>query len=196
MTDGEKSHSSSQDRLQSFLRLRVLLPYFFVVLSLALMAVGILFRGRLSQAAGYPAVFLITYFSNVSIIPLPGVVIVCFEAVKLNPLLVGLLGAFASAAGETTVYLLGASGAEVLKPEGKVYKFTQAWLQRSGLLILFLLAALPNPFADVAGAVAGVVRYPFWRFVGVVLVGKMLKFLVMSYGCYYGLAWLNTVLGH
>jgi membrane protein YqaA with SNARE-associated domain len=40
---------------------------------------------------------------------------------------------------------------------------------------MFTMAAIPNPFFDVAGVIAGVVRMPLWKFFTAVLLGKILK---------------------
>jgi len=45
---------------------------------------------------------------------------------------------------------------------------------------MFCMAALPNPFFDVAGVIAGVVRMPLWKFFVAVLLGKVIKSLYVA----------------
>ena len=50
------------------------------------------------------------------------------------------------------------------------------WLQKWGVLTVFVFAATPLPF-DVMGMVAGLLRYPFWKFFLACLCGKILKYV-------------------
>ena len=58
-----------------------------------------------------------------------------------------------------------------------------------GGLVLFILSVVPNPFFDAAGIAAGALRYPVWRFLGLVWMGKTLKYLGTAYACNYGAGW-------
>jgi uncharacterized membrane protein YdjX (TVP38/TMEM64 family) len=51
--------------------------------------------------------------------------------------------------------------------------------------VLFLFAAIPNFFFKLVGAAAGAMRYPFWKFLLVTLIGKTVKgiaFAFIGYG--------------
>ncbi|MDP6454901.1 MAG: hypothetical protein QF898_16480, partial [SAR202 cluster bacterium] len=60
-------------------------------------------------------------------------------------------------------------------------------------LVLFLVSAIPNPIVDVVGIAAGSVRYPFLRFMLIVLSGKIIKGLMIAYTCQYGVTLLPWV---
>jgi len=65
-----------------------------------------------------------------------------------------------------------------------VNKTTQAvsWLMRRyGMITLFVLAAVPNPIFEIAGLSAGAVRMNFWRFLGPVMAGKILRGMALAY---------------
>jgi membrane protein YqaA with SNARE-associated domain len=52
---------------------------------------------------------------------------------------------------------------------------------RFGMITLFVLSAVPNPFFEIAGLTAGAVRMNFWRFLGAVTAGKILRGLALAY---------------
>jgi membrane protein YqaA with SNARE-associated domain len=62
------------------------------------------------------------------------------------------------------------------------------------IFLLLALSVVPNPLFDLAGITAGVLRYPLWGFLAVVLVGKLLKFLALAYGCAWGIAWVTDLI--
>ena len=45
----------------------------------------------------------------------------------------------------------------------KSYQRVEAWIKRWGLLVIFAIAAMPNPVFDLAGAIAGAARLGWWR---------------------------------
>jgi len=49
------------------------------------------------------------------------------------------------------------------------------WMQRYGVVAVFVLALLPNPVFDVAGMIAGVLRLGVWRFLISCAAGKIIK---------------------
>ncbi len=140
----------------------------------------------LIRATGYLTVLLIAYTTNVSVFPLPGILSVCAAAALLDPFPVGLLTAIGTTAGESTLYLLGFTGRGLAGRGGKIYEIIHSWMIRYGAWVLFILAVIPNPVADIAGAIAGALRFPAWRFLLIVFVGKAIKFFVFSYACHYG----------
>ena len=48
-------------------------------------------------------------------------------------------------------------------------------MRRRGGITVFVLSAIPNPFFDLAGIVAGTLRYPLWRFLLFCWMGKVIK---------------------
>jgi len=54
-------------------------------------------------------------------------------------------------------------------------------MQKYGVWMILLLAIIPNPFFDLAGIAAGVLRIPLWKFFLFCGIGKIIKMLVFSY---------------
>jgi len=48
-------------------------------------------------------------------------------------------------------------------------------MKRWGAVTLFVLALIPNPLFDVAGAVAGALRFPLWKFLLYSGAGRIIK---------------------
>jgi uncharacterized membrane protein YdjX (TVP38/TMEM64 family) len=97
------------------------------------------------------------------------------------PLLVGLVAGLGDAIGEFSGYGLGYAGADALRNR-RIYSTFEGWMQRNGMLTIFLLCTFPNPFFDLVGAAAGSTRMPAKRFFIATLGGKIVKDLFLAYG--------------
>ncbi len=136
---------------------------------------------------GYFGIFLISLMASATlIIPIPALPVVFVMGAILNPWLVGLMVGLAEPIGELTGYMAGYSGKVTLQNR-KFYPKLEHWMQRRGPLLLFGFSALPNPFTDVAGVAAGAIRYPIWKFLMWMLVGKMFKGLLVAFAGYWTL---------
>jgi membrane protein DedA with SNARE-associated domain len=133
----------------------------------------------------YWGAFLISLIGNATII-LPGAVLVILAEIGiiifpgagiLGPILVGLAGAAGAAIGEMTGYLAGCSGHALVERTG-IYRRVEGWMKRWGSLAVFLMAVFPFIF-DVVGIVAGVMRFPFWKFVLFCWLGRTLLYTVV-----------------
>ncbi|MFC2011290.1 YqaA family protein [Chloroflexota bacterium] len=128
---------------------------------------------------GYLGVFLICVVSNASIIlPVPGIFLFVPLLTVLNPVLIGLVGATGGTIGEVTGYIAGYSGRAIV-PSGLLYDRVEGWMKRWGAWVIFIFAAVPFLFVDIAGMVAGALRFPLWKFLLVVWVGKSLKYVAL-----------------
>jgi len=132
---------------------------------------------------GYLGIFLLMFLSSATILlPVPGLVGVPVAGIFLNPLRVGIVAGIGSALGELTGYFAGCGGRVAIeKNKTKMYKTTKKWMKRNGFLTIFLFAAIPNPFFDVAGIAAGALEYPLWEFLLACLAGKILKCIALAY---------------
>ena len=128
------------------------------------------------------------------VVPVPALAITCTTATFLNPAAVALIAGLAGTLGELTGYFLGYSGSGVLERR-RFYHRVEGWMRRRGWLVLFVISAVPNPLFDVAGIAAGALRYPLWRYLVFVGLGKQVKFFMIAYGCYYSVQWLKVVFG-
>ena len=119
------------------------------------------------------------------VLPVPALAAACAASVFLTPVLVGIVAGVAETIGELTGYFLGYSGRGIVTRRS-FHQRLETWMRRRGWLVLFLLAAIPNPVFDVAGVAAGALRYPLGGFMAVVLAGKLTKFIALAYTCSWG----------
>lgn len=131
----------------------------------------------------YLGVFLITGIANATvIIPVPYIPIVARVAAQADSLaLVIVAGALGSALGESVAFFVGRSGRGVVE-ETRFYLWVQRQLRHPwrAFLVLFLLAAPPNPLFDVAGLTAGALGLPFRLFFVAVLLGRMIRMTIFA----------------
>jgi membrane protein YqaA with SNARE-associated domain len=143
---------------------------------------------------GYPGIFVISFLGNATVIlPAPSLALVFAMGGILNPLLVGLVAGPAEALGELTGYLAGYSGQAVVE-NLQMYDRLTGWMQRNGALTVFVLSAIPNPFFDLAGIAAGVLRYPLSRFLLFCWLGKTIKTIVFAFAGAYSLTFFEHFL--
>ncbi len=155
-----------------------------------------LMRDRIGLTqVGYGGVALAALVASAGlIIPVPALAAVCTASLFLNPLLVGVIAAASESVGELSGYFLGYSGRGVIH-NSRLYIRLETWMRRRGWLVLFLVSLVPNPVFDVVGIVAGALRYPILGFLGIILAGKLVKFIVIAYACAFSIEWLTDFLG-
>jgi membrane protein YqaA with SNARE-associated domain len=144
---------------------------------------------------GYLGSFLICIISSSTIIvPVPGLVIVFTLGAVLNPWLVGLISGLGGTLGELTGYLLGYSGRAAIS-NMKLYRRMEYWMRRWGSVTIFVLAAIPNPVFDVAGAVAGALRFPLWKFCVYGGIGRIVKHTLVAWAGVWGVDFIFNLIG-
>jgi len=162
----------------TFVRVLVLLAVITLTIFL------ILNRDRVQEleALGYPGIFLISLFSNATLIlPVPGVLFTSATGAVFNPYWVALAAGCGAALGELTGYVAGFSGQGIIENKQWYARVTE-WMKKFGGLTVLLLAFIPNPIFDIAGMVAGALRMPLWKFLLFSWVGKTGKMLVFALG--------------
>ena len=143
----------------------------------------------------YPAVAgAVLLASGGLVVPVPALAITCTTATFLNPAAVAIIAGLAGTLGELTGYFLGFSGSGVFERR-RLYLRVESWMRKRGWLLLFVISAVPNPLFDVAGIAAGALRYPLWRYLVAVGLGKLVKFFIIAYSCHYSLQGLKGVFG-
>jgi len=143
---------------------------------------------------GYPGIFVVSFLGNATVIlPAPSLALVFAMGGILNPLLVGLVAGPAEALGELTGYLAGYSGQAVVENH-RVYERLSRWMQRNGALTVFVLSVIPNPFFDLAGIAAGVLRYRPSRFLLFCWLGKTIKTTAFAFAGAYSLTFFQKFL--
>jgi membrane protein YqaA with SNARE-associated domain len=172
----------------------LLLRLLTVLLVIAISVSIFIYRDQVAQleSYGYLGAFLIALVTTATIVlPVPGILlIVALGTVpEYNPVLVGVAAGAGSALGEITGYMAGFSGQLVFE-NIKYYRQLKQWMQKRGAIVLFILAFVPNPLFDIAGAIAGLLRYPLWKFLLACFAGKTLRYiLVAAFGWFVGISW-------
>jgi membrane protein YqaA with SNARE-associated domain len=134
---------------------------------------------------GYFANFLVSLISSATvIIPAPSFALVLLTGGVLNPIGVGIAAGVGAALGELTGYLAGWSGQKIWH-QRSLYQKVQRVMERYGLLIIFVMAFVPNPIFDIGGMIAGAMRIPVWQFLLVCCLGKSLRFVLLALGVDY-----------
>jgi len=196
--DGRPAHPTEQEAELSRaasrrdVLTRVLAMTIVIVITLAIWRVA----DRLEQFRiwGYPGIFVVSFLGNATVIlPAPSLALVFAMGGILNPLLVGLVAGPAEALGELTGYLAGYSGRAVVENR-PMYERMSRWMQRNGALTVFILSVIPNPFFDLAGIAAGVLRYPLVRFLLFCWLGKSIKTTVFALAGAYSLTFFEQLL--
>ncbi len=136
---------------------------------------------------GYAGIFVISVLANATVLlPAPGIALVLAMGSVFSPILVGLAAGIGAAIGELSGYAAGFSGQGVFE-RTRLYDRLVAWMRRYGALTTFVLAAVPNPFFDLAGMAAGAMRMPVHKFFLWCLAGKIIKMLIFAFtGAYAG----------
>ncbi len=148
--------------------------------------------GQLSNV-GYPGVFFLSFLGSAALVlPVPGLISLCAVSVVLNPLLLGLLAAAGETLGEISGYAVGYGGGGVVE-KSRTYQRVRRWMIARGWFVILVVSIVPNPLFDLVGIAAGATRYPMFRFLGIVLVGKAIKGVALAYLCHHGIRALPWV---
>ena len=193
---GEQNASSSKAKdkkkaglLTNFLRVLAL----FAVIGITLYTISI--RTRVVEFAGYgyPGIFLIALLSSATIlIPAPGVAIIYAMGSIFNPLGVALAAGTGATIGELAGYLAGFSGQAVID-RGDLFERIYPWVEKYGGWAILIFSTIPNPFFDIAGIAAGMVKMPLSTFLVFTWIGKVIKMLIFALAGKYSIGWITTL---
>jgi len=132
----------------------------------------------------YWGAFLISIIGNATII-FPGAVLVILSNLGIliydgtglyGPIIIGLVGGIGAAIGETTGYIAGYSGREIVERR-KMYGRVEGWVSKWGALAIFFFSLVPFVF-DLVGIAAGIIRFPFWKFILLCGAGRTILYVV------------------
>ncbi len=164
-------------------------PLFILLVVIAIVVVLFLWGRDPERIAalgnsGYFGAFLISLIGNGTVL-LPAIVLpllsglgAFFYPVKgiMGPIIVGLAGGAGAAIGEIVGYMAGYSGRGIAE-RSKLYRRLVGWVQRWGVLAVFVFALVPL-FFDLVGLAAGILRFPLWKFVLVCWLGRTILYVV------------------
>jgi len=132
------------------------------------------------QEYGYLGTFLISLTLNATLIlPAGNVVIMAILGASLpSATLVGLAGGAGAALGEIIGYMAGYGGQAMVRQE-KRYARLEGWVRKWGVVTIFLLSMAPL-FFDLVGIAAGVLRFPFWKFLIACWLGRTILYIFVA----------------
>ncbi len=138
---------------------------------------------REQTGRSYLAVFVISFIGAATVIlPAPSALTTISFAGALDaPILVGLVAALGQVVGESVSYYVGATGKQLFRT-GPAYERMQRALHEKSKLAgaaILIFAAVPNPFFDAVGILAGALRYSFWRFLLLAYLGNAFKYILL-----------------
>ena len=155
-----------------------------LVASLVLGVLAFLLSKRIEdlQSLGYAGVFIANLIGSATIIlPAPSFGATIAVGAFLNPILTGIFSALGSTLGELTGYYIGMGSGEFVEGNDKRIQKMKIWMDRYGLWVVFVLAAIPNPLFDLAGIVSGASSISVWKYMIAVFSGKLIKFAILAY---------------
>jgi len=142
-----------------------------------------LLRDKAKELAifGYPGIFLIAFLSYATVLlPAPGVALVFTMGAVFNPIGVSLAAGAGAALGELSGYLAGFSGQAIIE-KAEIYNTLSYWMKKNGAITILILSAIPNPFFDIAGVAAGVLKMPMPKFIFWCWVGQTIKMAFFAF---------------
>jgi membrane protein DedA with SNARE-associated domain len=189
---GPQASSISSERRLLVLRLLALL----VVIGISVFIFSIRDRAAEWAIFGYPGIFIVSFLAYATVLlPAPGVAFVYGMGAVLNPLFVGIAAGGGGALGEISGYLAGFSGQAVVERRDLYERLTR-WMKKNGPLTVLVLSAIPNPFFDLAGIAAGMLKMPLGKFLFFVWIGVTIKMLIFSYAGYYSIEWISGLVAN
>ena len=193
---GEATDLASNQREETskpaFKSPKVYLRIFTILIVIAITITIFVFRDQVAnlEAYGYLGAFLIALITSATVIlPVPGIVLIYALGAVYDPILIGLASGAGAALGEITGYMAGFSGQIVLE-NNKTYLRLEQWMRRRGMIVIFILSFIPNPLFDLAGAVAGVLRFPLWKFLIACFLGKTPRNILVAYAGAWSLSYV------
>ena len=142
---------------------------------------------------GYLGIFFVALLANATVfIPAPGIAIIYAMGSVFNPLYVGLAAGTGGAIGELSGFLAGFSGQAIIE-KTHIYERIKPWVDKYGGWAILVLSAIPNPFFDVAGVIAGIAKMKMRTFLFSVWIGQLIKMTLFAYAGKYSIEWISAL---
>jgi uncharacterized membrane protein YdjX (TVP38/TMEM64 family) len=136
-------------------------------------------RAQLARLVESPGGLLVLFglsalSSATLILPAPGLALTVAAGLAGDPILVGITAGLGQAVGELTGYAAGASGRALLPDTPLMARLSEA-VRRRGVIVIFVMAVIPNPLFDLAGLAAGALRMSLVGYLAAAASGKVIK---------------------
>jgi len=164
------------------------------VIAITLYIISIRDRVDEFKEYGYLGVFFVALLANATVfIPAPGIAIIYAMGAVFNPLYVGLAAGTGGAIGELSGFLAGFGGQAVIE-RTHIYERIKPQVDKYGGWAIFVLAAIPNPFFDIAGFAAGISKMRMRTFLVSVWIGQLIKMTLFAYAGKYSIEWISNLI--
>lgn len=156
------------------------------LLSIVLSIAFYLFRDYFKEASslGLFGLFVVNFVSSATFfVSAPAFLTIITGGNLYSPILVAGVASLGACLGDMLGFAFGHSGRRLTRKKldrHKTIRFLEKHFFKHGVLIIFLLAIIPNPFFDAIGILAGVVNYPPLRFFAVMLVGRFIRYWALA----------------
>ena len=168
-------------RMEPRLAIQTLLVLLIIVAAMFSFIYGDIVREQTGRS--YLAVFIISFIGAATVIlPAPAALTtISFAGALDSPVLVGLVAALGQVAGESVSYYIGFTGKQLIRHGPRYERMRRALQEKSKLAggAILIFAAVPNPFFDAVGILAGALRYSFWRFLLLAYIGNAFKYILV-----------------
>jgi len=151
------------------------------VIAITVAAIPLAQNMLLNPTQGYLALFAAAIVSG-ALVMIPGfgwAAIGTFAIAFDNWWLPALVGTTGQVIGELYSYFLGYTGSRWIR-RNRWYFRIQGFMQRHGFRTILVIAAIPNPVFDLAGAVAGAIGFGWYRFFAASWLGRLFKNMVIT----------------
>jgi len=158
------------------------------------------------QQYGYLGAFIVAFIAGSSIpSPISYLAIIFVLGNRLNPNLIALIGGAGAGIGGTLVFLLGRSGRSLFPGLHKYTIDEQAsnkigprflkWAHKRGSIVVFVMSAMFNPVFAPMALTMGALRFKAFKFFIMCMLGNILKAFVVAYLGFFGIGFVQRLLG-
>jgi membrane protein YqaA with SNARE-associated domain len=146
-----------------------------------LTTIGMIFYKKHEQFRryGYLGIFLTALISNLSILSPATMIAVVLGGRIYNPMLVGVVAALGSILGEIIAYQVGSSGTSMVEHK-PWFARVRGYMEKYGAVTIIAVTAVPQPIVNISGLVAGVIDYPFFKFLLASYTGNWIQHTVTA----------------
>lgn len=131
---------------------------------------------------GYLGAFVISLVSAATVLlPVPAMAIVFGMSKFLDPIILGIVSGLGSAIGELTGFFAGDGIRDILSDKIKETAQMEQLIHKYEIFAIIILAAIPNPFFDVAGILAGAARMKWWKFLIGCAIGRIIRYILIGF---------------
>jgi membrane protein YqaA with SNARE-associated domain len=176
-------------------RLYKYIPLLTLVLVIAITVLLLIYREAMTVLGnwGYLGAFFIGLVGNATVfLPVPSLLLLFALGASFNPVLIGLTGAAGGTLGELSGYILGLGGHVIIR-NNRLYLTAENWMKKWGSAAIFIFALAPVLPIDVAGIVAGALRFPVWKFLSACFAGKALLYIGLTLATAWGWQWVERL---